>query len=175
MRQSPRRSRRTVFGFAAALLALGLVAAACGSDDSSSSSGTTAGGGAGTTASGGAGTTAASAETPVAGGKLVMGIEADTGSPWEPSKMLCAMSCYETISSIYDTLTNMTEDGKFVPYLAESVEPNADYTVWTIKARRGSHVPRRDAVRRCRDRRQLEAPAGVVPHRRGLQRRGDEP
>jgi peptide/nickel transport system substrate-binding protein len=126
-----------VFGFAAALLALGLVAAACGSDDSSSSSGTTAGGGAGTTASGGAGTTAASAETPVAGGKLVMGIEADTGSPWEPSKMLCATSCYATISSVYDTLTNMTEDGKFVPYLAESVEPNADYTVWTIKARAG--------------------------------------
>src|SRR5207344_2653298 len=103
VRRSSGRSRRTVFGFAAALLALGLVAAACGSDDSSSGSGTTAGGGAGTTAGGGAGTTAASTETPVAGGKLVVGIEADSGSPWEPSKVLCAASCYVTVGGIYDT------------------------------------------------------------------------
>ena len=123
---------------AAAGLALGLVAAACGSDDSGSSAGTTAaGGGAATTAAGGAGTTAASTETPVAGGKLVMGIEADTGSPWEPSKALLAISGHTVIRTIYDSLTIVTDDGKVVPYLAESVEPNADYTVWTIKVRSG--------------------------------------
>ena len=133
------RSRRTVFGVAAALLAFGLVVAACGSDDSSSGSGTTASGGAGTTAAGGgaATTAAASTATPVQGGKLVVGIEADTGSPWTPSKILCATSCYVTIGSIYDTLTNVTEDGKVVPYLAESITPNADYTVWSFKARSG--------------------------------------
>ncbi len=123
---------------AAAGLALGLVAAACGSDDSGSSAGTTAaGGGAATTAAGGAGTTAASTETPVAGGKLVMGIEADTGSPWEPSKALLAISGHTVIRSIYDSLTIVTDEGTVVPYLAESVEPNADYTVWTIKVRSG--------------------------------------
>jgi peptide/nickel transport system substrate-binding protein len=137
VRRSSGRSRRTVFGFAAALLALGLVAAACGSDDSSSGSGTTAGGGAGTTATGGAGTTAASTETPVAGGKLVVGIEADTGSPWTPAKILCAVSCYQTLQSVIDPLVAVNADGKPVPYLAESIEPNADYTVWTIKARSG--------------------------------------
>ncbi len=106
MHRSSGRSRRAVFGIAGALLAFGVLAAACGSDDSGSSAGTTAsGGGAATTASGGAATTAAAAETPVAGGKLVVGIEADTGSPWEPSKMLCATSCYVTIGSVYDTLT----------------------------------------------------------------------
>jgi len=121
------------------LLAFGVLAAACGSDDSGSSAGTTAaGGGAATTASGGgAATTAAAAQTPVAGGKLVVGIEADTGSPWEPSKMLCATSCYVTIGSVYDTLTSVTDDGKFVPYLADQVTPNADYTVWTFHARPG--------------------------------------
>ncbi len=138
MHRSSGRSRRAVFGIAGALLAFGVLAAACGSDDSGSSAGTTAsGGGAATTASGGAATTAAAAETPVAGGKLVVGIEADTGSPWEPSKMLCATSCYVTIGSVYDTLTSVTEDGKFVPYLADSVTPNADYTVWTFHARDG--------------------------------------
>ena len=171
MHRSSRRSRRAVFGIAGALLAFGVLAAACGSDDSGSSAGTTAsGGGAATTASGGAATTAAaSTETPVAGGKLVVGIEADTGSPWEPSKMLCATSCYVTIGSVYDTLTSVTEDGKFVPYLADSVTPNADYTVWTFHARDGRQVPRRHAVRRRRHGRQHEPADEVVPHRQGLQ------
>ena len=139
MRRSSRRSRRAVFGFASLLLALGLVAAACGSDDSNSGgSGTTAGGGGAATTAGGAATTAAaSTETPVPGGKLVVGIEADTGSPWEPSKALCAASCYMTVGGIYDALASVTTDGKIVPYLAESITPNADYTVWTFKARSG--------------------------------------
>jgi ABC-type transport system substrate-binding protein len=119
-------------------LAFGLIAAACGSDDSESGSGTTAGGGAGTTAAGGAGTTAAASDlTPVQGGKLVVGIEADTGSPWVPSKFTCAASCYVTIGSVFDTLAAVTEDGEVVPYLAESITPNEDYTVWTFVAREG--------------------------------------
>ena len=66
-----------------------------------------------------------------------MGIEADTGSPWEPSKALLAISGHTVIRSIYDSLTIVTDDGKVVPYLAESVEPNDDFTVWTIKVRSG--------------------------------------
>ena len=45
-------------------LALGLFAAACGSDDSEGGAGTTAGGGAGTTAAGGADTTAVRPSSP---------------------------------------------------------------------------------------------------------------
>ncbi len=175
MHRSSGRSRRAVFGIAGALLAFGVLAAACGSDDSGSSAGTTAsGGGAATTASGGAATTAAAAETPVAGGKLVVGIEADTGSPWEPSKMLCATSCYVTIGSVYDTLTSVTEDGKFVPYLADSVTPNADYTVWTFHARDGVKFHDGTPFDGGRDGRQHEAADRVVPDRQGLQRRRDE-
>ncbi len=51
--------------------------------------------------------------------------------------MMCARPCYQTIGSVYDTLAAVTEDGKFVPYLAESITPNADYTVWTFVARSG--------------------------------------
>ncbi len=118
-------------------LALGLFAAACGSDDSEGGAGTTAEGGAGTTAAGGADTTGGAALEPQAGGKLVMGIEADSGSPWTPAKVLCAISCHQTIRSVFDPLTLPAPDGSVEPYLAGSIEPNADYTVWTITAREG--------------------------------------
>ncbi len=138
MRLSHVRPRhRAALALGASLLTFGLLAAACGSDDSGSSAGTTAAGGAGTSAAGGAGTTAASTETPVPGGKLVYGIEADTASPWTPSKMICPIACHTTIRSVYDPLALATLDGKVVPYLAESITPNADYTVWTIKGRSG--------------------------------------
>jgi peptide/nickel transport system substrate-binding protein len=51
--------------------------------------------------------------------------------------MVCATSCYQVIGSIYDPLTVITDDGSWKPYLAESVLPNADNTVWTIKVRPG--------------------------------------
>ncbi len=100
-----------------------------------------------------------------------MGIEADTGSPWEPSKALLAISGHTVIRSIYDSLTIVTDEGKVVPYLAESVEPNADYTVWTIKVRSG--VTFHDGTPLNADavidnlNRHLE----VVPHGRGAHRR----
>ncbi|HEY5424054.1 MAG TPA: ABC transporter substrate-binding protein, partial [Ilumatobacteraceae bacterium] len=146
-----RSSRRLI---AAALVSLGLVAVACGSDDNKSStvtSGTTAG----TTAAAPETTAASSATTaapsgteaaaptteaalqPVPGGSLVMGIEADTSSPWRPSEMLCAISCHQVIRNIFDTLTMPNDKGEAVPYLAESVTPNADFTEWRIKARAG--------------------------------------
>ena len=133
-----RPRHRAALALGASLLAFGLLAAACGSDDSGSSAGTTAasGGGASTTAGGGASTTAA-AETPTPGGKLVFGLEADTGSPWEPSKALLAISGHTVMRSVFDPLALATVDGKVEPYLAESITPNADYTVWTIKGRSG--------------------------------------
>jgi peptide/nickel transport system substrate-binding protein len=74
---------------------------------------------------------------PQAGGSIVMGIEADTSSPWRPSEMLCAISCHQVIRNIFDTLAMPNADGGWSPYLAESITPNADYTQWTIKARAG--------------------------------------
>ena len=41
------------------------------------------------------------------------------------------------VRSVFDPLTLLNTDGKVEPYLAKSVTPNADYTVWTIKARSG--------------------------------------
>jgi peptide/nickel transport system substrate-binding protein len=145
--------RRLVL-FAASAAALGLVAGACGSGGGSDSGGTTASVPAGTES---AGTTAAPAteapgseapateapattepaEQPTPGGKVVMGIEADTASPWMPAEMLCAISCHQVIRSVYDPLILPNQDDGWSPYLLESLTPNADYTVWTMKLRPG--------------------------------------
>ncbi len=122
-------------------VSFGLLAAACGGDDGGSSSG----GGGGDTTAAPSETTAptpatqppADTETPVPGGKLVMGVEADTSSPWTPSAMVCAISCHMVARTVYDTLMIPGSDNLPQPYLAESVTPNADFTEWRITARSG--------------------------------------
>ncbi|MEP7202098.1 MAG: ABC transporter substrate-binding protein, partial [Ilumatobacteraceae bacterium] len=135
-------------------MSLGLVAAACGGSDGNSSPATSVAADV-TTAEAGDTTVAQSTDTsgapsdteaaptteaalePVAGGAVVMGIEADTSSPWRPYEMLCAISCHQVIRNIYDTLAMPTADGEAAPYLAESITPNDDFTEWTITARSG--------------------------------------
>lgn len=135
-----RRARRKPGILIAALVtSLGLVAAACGGGDdggdTADTTATTAGGA--TTAPGETTTTAAAAE-PQPGGKVIMGIEADSGSPWTPAKVTCAISCHMVAQTVYDPLTKVSADGASIePYLLESIEPNADYTVWTMKTRAG--------------------------------------
>jgi len=113
------------FKRAAAILALGLVAAACGGggDDDG-------GGGGGTTGDEDAG-------TPTPGGRVVYGLEAETIDGWCLPEAQLAISGIMVAQSIYDTLTRPNADGEIEPWLAESVEPNEDSTVWTIKLREG--------------------------------------
>ena len=66
-----------------------------------------------------------------------MGIEADTSSPWMPAEMLCAISCHQLIKSVFDPMVVPNEDGGWAPYLLESLTPNDDFTVWTMKVRDG--------------------------------------
>ncbi|MEN9802552.1 MAG: hypothetical protein RLZ37_1677, partial [Actinomycetota bacterium] len=131
LRQSRRRPG-VLLG--AVAVSFGLIVAACGSGD-----------GGGTTD-----TTATDESTPTdtaevidpltavtPGGDLVMAIEADTSSPWRPSEMVCAISCHQIARTVYDTLMIPGSDNVPVPYLASSVEPNEDFTVWRITARSG--------------------------------------
>ena len=104
----------------AALTAL-VVLAGCGGGD----------GDAGSTAEGG------DAGEPVRGGEVVYGLEAETGGGWCLTDSTLAISGIMVTRAIYDTLTTATADGVFVPYLAESVEPNDDFTQWTITLREG--------------------------------------
>jgi peptide/nickel transport system substrate-binding protein len=140
------RPRRRSFVIVSSLAALGLLAAACGGGDSDS--GTTTGtqapsvdssapaGSEAPATDSSAPATEAPAAEPQPGGALVWGIEADTSNPWRPAEMVCATSCYQVMFSVYDPLTVITDsEPNWQPYLAESVTPNADNTVWTIKVR----------------------------------------
>ncbi len=147
-------------------LALGLFAAACGSDDGDD-------GGDGTTATTAADTetetteaetetTEAETETTEAegngsageeaegdvdtevesdvesarsyGGDIVIGVEAEaTGlRPWEDA---CGEPCLTFHRAIFDQLAAQTAEGGYEGWLAETIEPNEDFTVWTVTLR----------------------------------------
>ncbi len=71
---------------------------------------------------------------PVRGGQLVYGVEADNDNFCLPEAQM-AIAGIQIARAIYDPLVVPNAEGGYSPYLAESVEPNADYTEWTIKLR----------------------------------------
>ena len=73
---------------------------------------------------------------PVAGGTLRYALEADVDGINPTSSALSSPGLMMG-NAVFDTLTAATKDGNFVPYLAESVEPNEDFTVWTVTLRDG--------------------------------------
>ncbi|WP_334141464.1 ABC transporter substrate-binding protein [Rhabdothermincola sp.] len=74
--------------------------------------------------------------TPRAGGRLIVGIDAESNG-WDPARSNFALAGSMVASSIYDTLLAFDENRQLVPNLAESVTPNEDGTVWTIRIRDG--------------------------------------
>lgn len=75
--------------------------------------------------------------TPVRGGKVTYGLEAETIDGWCLPEAQLAISGIMVTRSVYDTLTRPNADGEYEPWLAESVEANEDYTEWTITLREG--------------------------------------
>ncbi|SDF19524.1 peptide/nickel transport system substrate-binding protein [Blastococcus aurantiacus] len=124
--------RPTELPWKRALASLGLVGvllgtAACGGDDG--------GGGGGGNGAGGANPDDISEQgDPVEGGEITVGLEAETNS-WLPGEGSFANSGTTVAYAIYDPLMKRTADGEVRPYLAESMEPNADLTTWTLKLR----------------------------------------
>ena len=74
---------------------------------------------------------------PVDGGKLVFGIEAETEGGLNPISGQFAASGHFMASAVFDPLATLDENGDAVPYLAQSIDPNADFTEWTITLRDG--------------------------------------
>ncbi len=146
------RQRRVVTALAIPLV-FAFVAASCGSDDSSSDDTTASEDTTAqtedttapdeetedTTATEGSTATEETTapeetETPVMGGSVTMGLEAEaTGlRPWEDA---CSEPCYNILISLFDPLMSNQGSGGYAPYLAESIEPNDDFTVWTMTLR----------------------------------------
>jgi peptide/nickel transport system substrate-binding protein len=67
-------------------------------------------------------------------GEATFGLEAETTN-YCLSRAQLAISGIQVVAAVYDTLTVPNAKGVAVPYLAKSVEPNADFTEWTIGLR----------------------------------------
>ncbi|HEY8526068.1 MAG TPA: ABC transporter substrate-binding protein [Acidimicrobiales bacterium] len=124
-RASVRSSRRGGARRWAVLIALAVLATACASVSS------------GSTQPSGGDDDDADAGPPQYGGRMVYGLEAETTSGWCLQEAQLAISGIQVARAIYDTLTVPDGEGGFRPFLAQSVEPNADYTQWTITLREG--------------------------------------
>jgi peptide/nickel transport system substrate-binding protein len=73
---------------------------------------------------------------PKYGGTVVYGLEAETLGGWcLPVDARLAAGGIEVASAIYDTLTVPNDKGEYVPYLAQTVEHNDNYTEWTVTVR----------------------------------------
>jgi peptide/nickel transport system substrate-binding protein len=112
---------------AGVVLALALLLAACGGGGDDAGGGGTGGGATGTGDEG----------TPTPGGKVVYGLEAETTDGFCLPEAQLAISGIMVARTLYDTLTRPNAEGEFEPWLAESVEHNADYSQWTIGIRDG--------------------------------------
>lgn len=125
-----RSTRLRAFGL---VLAVGLIASACGDDGGSSSSSSSTGSTGGT---GSASTTAAPTTTltPKQGGTLTFGVYGETPGLDPVVSNGSGTTGGHEMTAVYDTLMrwNPTTQ-KFEPRLAESLTPNADATEWTLK------------------------------------------
>ena len=105
------------------LVLVGLIAAACGGDDDEEGGEPT-----------GEQSDQSEQGDPVSGGSITVGLEAET-SGWQPGSGNFANSGVAVAYAIYDPLVRLTPDGELHPYLAESVEPSADFGQWTVTLR----------------------------------------
>jgi peptide/nickel transport system substrate-binding protein len=108
------------------------------------------------------------AGSPIAGGEVVYGLENETSGGWCLAESQLAISGIQVAKTIYDTLTAPNEDGEYVPFLAESVEPNEDYTLWTISLREGVKFHDGSALTAEVVKNNLDAYRGEYPARKPL-------
>ena len=63
--------------------------------------------------------------------------EAEVGAPWTPANVQCDSYCQMRARTFFEPLAVVDQNLEVQGFLAESIEPNDDYTVWTIKLREG--------------------------------------
>jgi len=117
------RGMLTAGGVVAAGAGMGTLLGACSSSGSSATTSTS-------------GRNGVSSATPKKGGTLVFGIEAEDQG-FDPAQGRFDEAGVQYARTVFDPLTIAAADGSIQPYLAQSVTPNGDYSVWTITARPG--------------------------------------
>ncbi|HWD52156.1 MAG TPA: ABC transporter substrate-binding protein [Acidimicrobiales bacterium] len=77
-----------------------------------------------------------SSAAPKTGGKLIFGVEAEEKG-FDPTTGTFDTTGILYARTVYDPLAIIGADGTVQPYLAQSITPNPDYTVWTVVMRPG--------------------------------------
>ena len=126
MQRGLQRTLRKPRLFLGVVIALALVAAACGSSSKGQTATTTPGGNGSSTDEG----------TPVDGGSLVIGIAAETNG-WNPAENQWADTGSLVGSSVLEPLATVGADKGAKPWLADSWYPNDDFTSWVLKLHPG--------------------------------------
>lgn len=114
---------RQVAAVVAAVVALGLSAAACGSSSGGDNSATAS-----------SDVTVKVAGDPTSGGTVKFAVEAESDG-FNPTTNRWAVSGHMVGSAVFDPLAAYDENGKAQPYLARSFTPSADFKTWTIELR----------------------------------------
>jgi peptide/nickel transport system substrate-binding protein len=112
-----------------ALSVAALVVSGCGGGDGD--------GGDPGSASNEVGPAAADAATPNSGGTLTFALEAESAGGYCLPEAQLAASGIMVHNAIYDPLVAFDRELRPMPWLAESISPNADFTTFTIKLRSG--------------------------------------
>jgi peptide/nickel transport system substrate-binding protein len=73
---------------------------------------------------------------PVRGGSIVVGTSGEVDG-LNPLSSQWSGPAYQMGRTVLDPLVVMDTDGQWQPYLAKSITPNADFTVWTFELRPG--------------------------------------
>lgn len=68
---------------------------------------------------------------PASGGTITVGLESETNS-YMPAESQPSQAGINVAYAIFDPLATRTAEGEIEPYLAESIEPNEDFTQWTV-------------------------------------------
>ena len=152
-----RRSHRTRWSWLAVLaVPVALVAAACGGDSKSSEKGGTGG------------SSSQASSTPVSGGMVTYGLEAETSGGWCLPESQLAISGIQVARAIYDTLTVPDATAQYKPYLAKSVTPDPTFTQWSITLRPGIKFHDGSALDATVVKNNIDAWRGAYPARQPL-------
>ena len=73
---------------------------------------------------------------PTQGGSLAVGLEAES-TGWSPWGDTLSPPGANVARAVYDTLADRDEEGQAQPFLAESIEPNDEFTEYVITLREG--------------------------------------
>jgi ABC-type transport system substrate-binding protein len=76
------------------------------------------------------------AEDPVSGGRLVYGLTGESDG-FNPASSRWTYNGLTVAKALYDPIATIGPDGTAQPYLVEAIEPNEDFTQWTITMRDG--------------------------------------